>query len=202
MDGKAVVSPYVKDTVSKIKNNTNAYNALAKKRKEAEIQGNHTRGIENVMNNTRTRIVELKSSLEGYCNADGNPTERKRRNKEVNIALGRRLKPRNRKNQYAGSEVPVESDLNPEFNTNRIEIPAKSSFDAYSEEGRPVIINGKEDNSVPTYGNDIYGDFEPTTIEMSSSFDGSGDKKVLLSVVIGVGVGALALFLAKKKGWI
>lgn len=202
MDGKAVVSPYVKDTVLKIKNNTNAYNALAKKRKEAEIQGNHTRGIENVMNNTRTRIIELKSSLEGYCNADGNPTERKRRNKEVNLALGRRLKPRNRKNQYAGSEVPVESDLNPEFDTNRIEIPAKSSFDAYSEEGRPVIINGKEDDSVPTYGEDIYGDFEPTTIEMQSSFDGSGDKKVLLSVVVGVAVGALALYVAKKKGWI
>lgn len=202
MDGKAVVSPYVKDTVLKIKNNTNAYNALAKKRKEAEIQGNHTRGIENVMNNTRTRIIELKSSLEGYCNADGNPTERKRRNKEVNLALGRRSKPRNRKNQYAGSEVPVESDLNPEFDTNRIEIPAKSSFDAYSEDGRPVIINGVEDDSVPSYGNDIYGDFEPTTIEMQSSFDGSGDKKVLLSVVVGVAVGALALYVAKKKGWI
>jgi hypothetical protein len=202
MDGKAVVSPYVKDTVLKIKNNTNAYNALAKKRKEAEAQGNHTRGIENVMNNTRTRIVELKNNLDGYCNADGNPTERKRRNKEVNLALGRRLKPRNRRNQYAGSEVPVESDLNPEFDTNRIEIPAKSSFDAYSDEGRPVIINGKEDDSIPTYGNDIYGDFEPTTIEMSSSFDGPGDKKVLLSVIVGIGVGALALYVAKKKGWI
>jgi hypothetical protein len=202
MDGKAVVSPYVKDTVLKIKNNTNAYNALAKKRKEAQAQGNHTRGLENVMNNTRTRIIELKSSLEGYCNADGNPTERKRRNKEVNLALGRRLKPRNRKNQYAGSEVPVESDLNPEFDTNRIEIPAKSGFDAYSEDGRPVIINGVEDDAVSSYGNDIYGDFEPTTIEMQSSFDGSGDKKVLLSVVIGIGVGALALYVAKKKGWI
>ena len=202
MDGKAVVSPYVKDTVLKIKNNTNAYNALAKKRKEAEAQGNHTRGIENVMNNTRTRIVELKNNLDGYCNADGNPTEKKRRNREVNIALGRRLKKRNRRNQYAGSEVPVESDLNPDFDTNRIEIPAKSSFDAYSDEGRPVIINGKEDDSIPTYGNDIYGDFEPTTIEMSSSFDGSGDKKVLLSVIVGIGVGALALYVAKKKGWI
>jgi hypothetical protein len=202
MDGKAVVSPYVKDTVLKIKNNTNAYNALAKKRKQAELQGDHTRGLENVMNNTRTRIVELKNNLDGYCNADGNPTEKKRRNKEVNIALGRRLRPRNRVNQYAGSEVPVESDLNPEFDTNRIEIPAKSGFDAYSQEGRPVIINGVEDNAVPSYGNDIYGDFEPTTIEMSSSFDGSGDKKVLLSVVVGIGVGALALYLAKKKGWI
>ena len=64
------------------------------------------------------------------------------------------------------------------------------------------FIVGVEDNAVPSYGNDIYGDFEPTTIEMSSSFDGSGDKKVLLSVVIGIGVGALALYLAKKKGWI
>jgi hypothetical protein len=203
MDGKSVVSPYVKERIQKIKNNISAYNALAKKRQFAKANGDHTRGLENIMSKTRARIVELKSSLEGYCNADGNPQERRRRFREVSLALGRRLKRRNRRNQYAGSEVPVESDLNPEFKPNRIEIPAKSGFDAYSQEGRPVIIDGVEDKSIPSYENDIYGDFEPTTIEMSSSFDGgSSNKKVLLSVAIGIGVGALSLYLAKKKGWI
>jgi hypothetical protein len=203
MDGKAVVSPYVKDTIQKIKNNTSAYKALAQKRQFAERNGDHTRGLDNIMSRTRARIVELKSSLDGYCNADGNPTEMKRRRREINLALGRRLKPRNLRNQYAGSETPVESDLNPEFGDNRIEIPSQSGFDAYSQEGRPVIINGKEDNNIPTYGNDIDGDFEPTTIEMSSSFDGaSGNKKVLISVAVGIGVGVLALYLAKRKGLI
>jgi hypothetical protein len=47
------------------------------------------------------------------------------------------------------------------------------------------------------------GDFEPTTIEMQSSFDGSStNKKTFMSIAIGVGVGALALYLAKRKGWI
>jgi hypothetical protein len=53
------------------------------------------------------------------------------------------------------------------------------------------------------YTADIYGDFEPTTIEMQSSFDGSSsNKKTLMSSAIGVGIGALALYLAKRKGWI
>jgi hypothetical protein len=53
------------------------------------------------------------------------------------------------------------------------------------------------------YTDDIMGDFEPTTIEMQSSFDGSStNKKTFMSIAIGVGVGALALYLAKRKGWI
>ncbi len=204
MDGKSIVSPQIKETAQKLKNNAKAYQVLKAKRQNAVANQNQTEGLDNLMNRTRARIVELKSNLDDYCYADGNPNESKRRKKEVNLALGRRLRKRRRKNQYAGSEVPVESDLNPQFGANRIEIPAKKSgFDAYSDLGRPVIIDGNTMSDNKDYTNDIYGDFEPTTIEMQSSFDGSSsNNKKLMSVAIGVGVGALALYLAKRQGWI
>ena len=203
MDGKSVVSPYVKETSQKLKNNAKAYRVLKAKRENAVANQDRTEGLDNLLNRTRTRIVELKSNLDDYCNADGNPRESKRRRNEVNLALGRRLRKRQRVNQYAGSEVPVESDLNPEFGANRIEVPSASNFDAYSDLGRPVIVNGQTMSDANDYTDDIYGDFEPTTIEMQSSFDGSStNKKTLMSIAIGVGVGALALYLAKRKGWI
>jgi hypothetical protein len=203
MDGKAVVSPYVKETSQKLKNNAKAYGVLKSKRANALANQERTEGLDNLLNRARTRIVELKSNLDNYCNADGNPNEQRRRRKEVNIALNRRLRKRNRVGQYAGSEVPVESDLNPEFGSNRIEVPSSSNFDAYSDLGRPVIVNGTTMSDKGDYTDDIMGDFEPTTIEMQSSFDGSStNKKTLMSIAIGVGVGALALYLAKRKGWI
>lgn len=203
MDGKSVVSPYVKETSQKLKNNAKAYRVLKAKRENAVANQDRTEGLDNLLNRTRTRIVELKSNLDDYCNADGNPNEIKRRRREVNLALGRRLRKRQRVGQYAGSEVPVESDLNPEFGANRIEVPSASNFDAYSDLGRPVIVDGQTMSDANDYTDDIYGDFEPTTIEMQSSFDGSSsNKKTLMSIAIGVGIGALALYLAKRKGWI
>ena len=203
MDGKSIVSPYVKETAQKLKNNAKAYKVLKVKRENAVANQNRTEGLDNLLDRTRTRIIELKSNLDSYCNADGNPNEITRRKKEVNMALGRRLRKRQRNGQYAGSEVPVESDLNPEFSKGRIVVPQSSNFDAYSDLGRPVIIDGQTMSDKNDYTNDIYGDFEPTTIEMQSSFDGnSSNKKVLMSVAIGIGVGALALYLAKRKGWI
>ena len=203
MDGKAVVSPYVKETSQKLKNNAKAYRTLSQKRKTAVSNQDRTEGLDNLLNRARTRIVELKSNLDDYCNADGNPNEQRRRRKEVNIALNRRLRKRKRVGQYAGSEVPVESDLNPEFGSNRIEVPSSSNFDAYSDLGRPVIVDGTTMSDKGNYTDDIMGDFEPTTIEMQSSFDGGSSKnKTFMSIAIGVGVGALALYLAKRKGWI
>lgn len=203
MDGKSVVSPYVKQTSQKLKNNTRAYGVLKAKRENAIANQNRTEGLDNLLNRTRTRIIELKSNLDDYCNANGNPNESKRRRREVSLALGRRLRKRQRVGQYAGSEVPVESDLNPEFSANRIEVPSSSNFDAYSDLGRPVIVDGKLMSDANDFTADIYGDFEPTTIEMQSSFDGNSlNKKTLMSIAIGVGVGALALYLAKRKGWI
>jgi hypothetical protein len=120
------------------------------------------------------------------------------------MALGLKKRRRTR-GAYGGSEVPVNSELNPDFSPNRIEIPASSNFDAYSDLGRPVIVDGVTQSDYSDYSNDLLNDgAEPTKIDLFSNFDGgSGNSgKVILSVAIGIGVGALALYVAKKKGWI
>ena len=205
MDGKgAVVPTAVTETVSKLKNNERAYNDLSAKRSEMLRNGSNTKGIDIQLNKCSGRINELKSSLEGYLNADGNPNERRRRRSALGTALGLK-KRRRQRGAYGGSEVPVKSELNPEFSPNRIEIPATSNFDAYSDLGRPVIVNGVTQSDYGDYSSDLLTDSaEPTTIDLFSNFEGgSGNSgKAILSVAIGIGVGALALFVAKKKGWI
>ena len=204
MDGKVVVTPLVKDNVYKLKNNLRAYNDLSDRRSLMERNGDNTKGIDMQINNTRNRMSELKSCLDDYCNADGSHQERQRRHDEVGMAMGR--KSRRRKHvQYGGSEVPVEDGLDASFSKQRIEVPAKSNFDGYSDLGRPVIIDGVVQGDDNDLAYDLYNDGdEPTIVDLYSNADGAvfKDKKVMGSVLIGIGIGALALYLAKKKNWI
>jgi len=204
MANNNVVPPAVADKVQKLKNNEKAFKDLSTKRNEISRVGNNTKGIDFQIEKCYGRICQLRKQLEGYCNADGNPNERKKRKRAVGMALG--LKKRKRKmGTYGGSEVPVNSDLNPEFSPNRIEIPATSSFDAYSDLGRPVIIDGVTQSDYADYSNNLLTDgIEPTKIDLFSNFDGGSSKngKAIVSVAIGIGVGVLALYVAKKKGWI
>ena len=204
MEGKSVVSPMVKDNVAKLRNNQRAYKDLNDRRNLMLRNGDNTRGIDMQIRNCYGRVNELKSSLDSYANADGNPETRTRRRKELNMALGRGKKRRTR-TRSGGSEVPVSKELNPEFAPNRIEIPAKSGFDGYSDLGRPVYIDGVENSDANDYSSDLYTDgIEPTTIDLYSNADGStkSNKKVILSIAIGIGVGVLAIYIAKKKGLI
>lgn len=204
MDGKVVVTPLVKDNVYKLKNNARAHKDLSDRRSLMERNGDNTKGIDIQINNTRKRMSELKSCLDDYCNADGSHQERKRRHDEVGMAMGR--KSRRRKHvQYGGSEVPVEDGLDASFSKQRIEVPASSNFDGYSDLGRPVIIDGVVQGDNNDLSSDLYNDGdEPTVIDLYSNADGGvfKDKKVMGSVLIGIGIGALALYLAKKKNWI
>lgn len=205
MDGKSVVSPMVKDSVAKLRNNQRAFSDLSERRNVMLQNGDNTRGIEMQLRNCQRRINELKSSLDSYANADGNPERKKRRRVELTLALGRGKKRRKKRTTDGGSEVPVSKELNPDFKSNRIEIPAQSGFDGYSDLGRPVFIDGVEQSDKNDYTNNLYNDgSEPTTIDMFSSADGvkGSNTKVIMSIAIGIGVGALAIYLAKKKGWI
>lgn len=205
MDGKLVVSPKVKDLALKLKNNERAYNDLSQRRITMAKNGGNTKGIDIQIKKCYGRICELRQNLENYASADGNPRERSRRKKEVGLALGR-FKRRRKMGRFGGSEVPVDKDLNPDFKPNRIEIPAKSGFDAYSDLGRPVIIDGVVQSDYADYSDDLLTDSaEPTTVELYSNADGgssSFNSKTLISVAVGIGVGALAIYVAKKKGWI
>ncbi len=207
MDGKVVVTPKVKETTTKLKNNEKAFKDLNDRRNVMVNRGDNTRGIELQIQKCHGRIGELHSNLEDYANADGNPQERRRRRREINISLGRAKRPR-RQEFHGGSETPVDANLNPDFSENRIEIPAKSNFDGYDDElGREIIINGVSQNDNSTYTNDLlYDGNEPTSTDLFSNLEGSSkigtNANVILSIVVGVGLGTLAIFLAKKKGWI
>jgi hypothetical protein len=204
MDGKGAVPTVITETITKIKNNERAFQDLNVKRNDLSERGANTDGIDMQIKKCYGRINELKSSLDDYANADGNPQEKTRRRKVLKRAFGNK-KRRRRPAQSGGSEVPVNQELNPEFSKNRIEIPASSNFDAYSDLGRPVIIDGATQSNYSDYTPDLLNDGDETTkIDLFSSFDGGSGKngKVVLSIAIGVGVGVLALYLAKKKGWI
>jgi hypothetical protein len=203
MEGKSSVSPMVKDNVEKLRNNQRAYKDLSDRRNLMLKNGDNTRGIEMQLRNCQGRVNELKSSLDSYANADGNPETKNRRRNEVSLALGRGKK-RRMMTDDGGSEVPVSRELNSDFKPNRIEINPKSGFDGYSDLGRPVFIDGVEQSDKNDYSSDLLNDgAEPTTVDLFSNLDGDGgNKKIFLSVAIGIGVGALAIFIAKKKGWI
>ena len=204
MDGKVVVTPLVKDNVYKLKNNARAHKDLSDRRALMERNGDNTKGIDMQINNTRQRMSELKSCLDDYCNADGSQQQRRRRNDEVSIAMGRKVR-RRRNIEHGGSEVPVQDGLDASFSKQRIEVPASSNFDGYSDLGRPVIIDGVVQGDEKDFASDLYNDGdEPTVIDLYSNADGGifKDKKVMGSVLIGIGVGALILYLAKKKNWI
>jgi hypothetical protein len=205
MDGKgAVVPPAVADTVNKLKNNEKAYKDLSVRRDERASAGAPTRGLDIQLQRCYGRICELRQQLDGYCNADGNPNERRRRKRALGRALGLGRRKRARV-EYGGSEVPVSKNLNPEISNQRIEIPASSNFDAYSDLGRPVMVNGVTQSDYSDYSSDLLTDSaEPTTIDLFSNFDGNSGTtaKTVLSIAVGIGVGALAIYLAKRKGWI
>jgi hypothetical protein len=126
---------------------------------------------------------------------------------------------RNRKRNLncvdGGSETPVEAELNPQFSPNRIVVPAKmkSSFegetgyddimdslddfdyDTMTENGRPVVFDNNAVVSQPSYMGDDYP--TPRVYELKSNASGE-NKVVWKSIAIGVGIGVLALYLAKR----
>jgi hypothetical protein len=204
MANNNIVPPAVADKVTKLKNNERAYKDLTAKRNEMAKVGNNTTGVDIQIKKCYGRICELREELDTFANADGNRMESKKRRRAIGMAMGLK-KRRRQRGAFGGSEVPVKSELNPEFSPNRIEIPATSNFDAYSDLGRPVIVDAVTQSDYADYSSDLLTDSaEPTTIDLFSNFDG-GEKtntKALVSVVIGIGVGALAIYVAKKKGWI
>jgi hypothetical protein len=67
------------------------------------------------------------------------------------------------------------------------------------------MVNGVTQSDYSDYSSDLLTDSaEPTTIDLFSNFDGNSGTtaKTVLSIAVGIGVGALAIYLAKRKGWI
>ena len=169
-----IVSAKVTDLVSRLRKNQNALRDLKQQRDLLVRQGKPTGGLNNRMKEANDRIFNLKRLLEQYIMNGKNQQERQSRRQEVQTAKG-------------GSNGDTES----------------SNFDAYSDLGRPIIVDGVTQSNSMFKSDDLLSDSEePTTIDLFSNADGKTSTNTLVSVVIGVGVGALAIYLAKKKGWI
>jgi hypothetical protein len=174
--GTPTISAKVTDLVSRLRNNQKALKDLKQQRDLFARQGKPTGMYNSRMKEANDRIFNLKKLLEQYIISAPTQQERTLRRQEVQTAKG-------------GTNVEAET----------------SSFDAYSDLGRPIIINGVAQNDTSYKSNDLLTDNgEPTTIDLFSNADGkaSTNTKSLVSVAIGIGVGALAIYLAKKKGWI
>lgn len=147
----------------------------------------------------------------------GSKMGRKVAGSKVGKAVGKSVRNMKRGLQCAhgGSETPVEAELNPQFSPNRIVVPAKmkSSFegetgyddimdslgdfdyDTMTENGRPVVFDNNAVVSQPSYMGDDYP--TPRVYELKSNASGE-NKVVWKSIAIGVGIGVLALYLAKR----
>lgn len=170
-----IVSAKVTDLVARLRNNQKALKDFKQQRDLLARQGKPTGGLNNKMKEANDRIFNLKRLLEQYIINGKTQQERQQRRKEVQTAKG-------------GGNADTES----------------SNFDAYSDLGRPIIVNGVAQNDSDYSSDDLLTDSdEPTTIELFSNADGTNpNKKAFMSIAIGIGVGALAIYLAKKKGWI
>jgi TolA-binding protein len=146
------------------------------------------------------RVAELKSTLDGYCNFDGefesdasgkmrfrkrkglNSQEKRRRNKEMRTAKMMARKERNSMRKKNGL-TPVQGELNPRIGMNKIVIPAK-------ELGS---------NATGIIGLDDAGDYDASATEIKLGIEGTPTSKIpFKAIAIGLAVGVLAIVVLRK----
>ena len=185
--------------------------------------GMDKREIQQVIINLKKRLNKFEGILDSYSNAKGNSKKEKNRRREIRkarsvarmnkakalgkkgvkyipaVALVNAIKKRRAKKRMDGgseqpedremNEIPVESGLDAQYSDNRIEVPAETTtgFD-----GRTGFI-----------GIDDQNDFDaPEERKFDLKFSSAeGDKKPKINygaIIIGIGVGALAIYLLNK----
>ena len=227
-DGDVKVSPRLVEHLANIEEEKRQVGDLMARRNMMLKVNTPTVGIDMQIERRMNKIRAMLSKIADYSNADGDKSKSKIRKAEVRKARAqvtktpiapnrkqRRMRKRDLSCQHGGSETPVDADLNPQFSPNKIVVPSKmkSSFegetgyddimdslddfdyDTMSENGRPVIFDNNPVVSQPTYEGDDYP--TPRVYELTSNFTGEG-KVVWKSIAIGVGLGVLALYLAKR----
>jgi len=149
------------------------------------------------------RIAQLESSMDGYCNFEGDFTsdadgkmeyrtkrggnmlpkqEQRRRRKEMMVAKMTARKQRNAVRRRNGL-TPIQGQLNPQISPNRIEIPAKELGSNYTG-----II-----------GLDDANDYDANATEIKLGIEGEKTSKIpFKAIAIGLVVGGLGIFLLKK----
>jgi hypothetical protein len=221
-DGDVAVSPRLVQHLANIEEEKRQVSELMSRRRMMQKVGSPLTGIDMQIERRMKKIQAMYAKISDYSNADGDKSKAKKRKAEIRSAMykvrGSKMPRKMRKrlcDQDGGSETPVDADLNPQFSPNKIVVPSKmkSSFegedgyddimnslddfdyDTMTENGRPVIFDNNPVVSQPSY--DGYDDPTPRVYELKSNFSGEG-KVVWKSIAIGVGLGVLALYLAKR----
>ena len=149
------------------------------------------------------RVAELESSLEGYCNYDGDFTsdaegkmeyrrrrgsngltneEKRKRRKQKMLARMAARRERNAIRRKNGL-TPVLTSLNPKMGNNSIVIPAKESGS----------------NAVGIIGLDNAMDYDANAVEIKLGADGEQSSKIpFKAIAAGLVVGALAIYVMRK----
>jgi hypothetical protein len=194
----AEVSQNVADAAKKIEWNLELASRLKEKAKT-----NPSQKINDAINNCQNRVAQLESSMDGYCNFEGDFTsdaegkmayrrykggkglskqERRARRQEMMLAKKAARRERNAVRKRSGL-TPVQADINPQISTNSIVLPAK-------EVGS---------SATGIIGLDDAMDYDASAYEIKLGADGATTSKIpFKTIAIGLAVGALGVFLLRK----
>ena len=194
----AQVSQNVADAAKKIEWNLELASRLKDKAKS-----NPSQKIDEAIRNCQNRVAQLESSMDGYCNFEGDFTsdaegkmayrrfkggkglskqERRERRQEMMLAKKAARRERNAVRKRSGL-TPVQGDINPQISTNSIVLPAK-------ELGS---------NATGIIGLDDAMDYDASAYEIKLGADGAKTSKIpYKTIAIGIAVGALGVFLLRK----
>ena len=176
------IDPEIQDTVNKLVWNKELVNRLENERNR--VGGDRKQGLSRQIIARKKRMNELQSSLDGYCNADGDfyGADGKRIANSRKAQVGRAYGLANKAMIQRGKPqfTPVAPGLRANISPNRIVVPASSA----------TGINGL----------DLQADFDaPNAREIKLGVDGSTSSTISWkSVAIGVAVGALAIWAVRK----
>ena len=151
-------------------------------------------------------LNDAESRFSGFSGADGGKFEKKRgamigrarlkaKREHAKFLSSKRLGARKNKmvknlkrKGFGGDVTPVQSDLNPNFEPQRIVVPAKSGFDGGADSGTGFIaLDNRNDFDAP----------EMETVELMSNMSGE-KKKNLVYAVVGIGLAIAAIYAYKK----
>lgn len=191
-----IVNPAVQDLADKTVWNEKLIEALKLQRKNST--GNPQEISKTILVRAKRlkdlngELVDYANACGNYSNADGSPEVLTARKREVMMARKRAkakcVRP-SKGRGYAGDVTPVNADLNPVIEKNRIVVPAEKSSNATG-----TGINGL----------DLVDDFDaPAIREVYLGADGSFTKGIDLgSIAVGVLLAVGFIALNKKYKWI
>ena len=185
---KIKISPKVADLTRKIEWNKELISRLRVRKAEIEGANGNPNDVNKQIAIRTQRIMDLETQLQQYADFAGSyssaegvevtPRMRMKRKREVQSARNMAVRERRNVRKVKGRATPVAKGLNPEFEPQRIVIPARTS----SVTGRTGII-----------GLDLQDDYdapENRVVELTSSAEGDKNKKDKINWV-GIGIGAV-----------